>query len=233
MPATAGRNSEVEALPQSIAIAAFVFGAILLLIALLGGGFKLFGAEIEEKAQKWTRVSAGCIGVLFILLGIGQGAGNGGGTPAAPQASSAPSAASVRVAEIAATEAPRSQKTVAVRAPEPVSSADEAETLRQTLPGTYSLISDSFQGMTLTQGRLQVQRVGTDAYHAAIQMRLPNGVLQAYAEIHAYEGDYYQTIVSANMPMETGVQHRIEATLHRGVLTVHTGLGETAKWQHL
>jgi hypothetical protein len=33
-------------MPENLKIGAFVFGAILVLIALLGGNFKIFGAEV-------------------------------------------------------------------------------------------------------------------------------------------------------------------------------------------
>jgi hypothetical protein len=57
-------------LPQSITIAAFVFGAVLLLIAIMGGGFKLFGAEVAGKAGILMRLVAGTLGLLLILFGI-------------------------------------------------------------------------------------------------------------------------------------------------------------------
>lgn len=58
-------------MPQSISIAAFVFGAVLLLIALLKGGFKIFGAEVAANAGKGARVIAGIVGVVFLLIGLG------------------------------------------------------------------------------------------------------------------------------------------------------------------
>jgi len=57
-------------LPQSITIAAFVFGAVLLLIALLGGGFKIFGAEVSGKAGAFGRPVAGITGMVLLLLGL-------------------------------------------------------------------------------------------------------------------------------------------------------------------
>jgi hypothetical protein len=56
--------------PQSITIAAFAFGAILLLIALLGGGFKLFGAEISGTTGRTGRGVAGILGIVFLAFGI-------------------------------------------------------------------------------------------------------------------------------------------------------------------
>jgi hypothetical protein len=57
-------------MPQTITIAAFVFGAVLLLIALLGGGFKIFGAEVPEKVGRTARVVAAVAGIVFIGIGL-------------------------------------------------------------------------------------------------------------------------------------------------------------------
>jgi hypothetical protein len=57
-------------MPQSITIAAFVLGAVLLLIGLLGGGFKIFGAEVSGNAGQGPRVAAGGLGALFIAIGL-------------------------------------------------------------------------------------------------------------------------------------------------------------------
>jgi len=57
-------------MPQSITIAAFVLGAVLLLIALLGGNFKIFGAEVSGSPGQGPRMLAGGLGVLFIAIGL-------------------------------------------------------------------------------------------------------------------------------------------------------------------
>jgi|SRR5208283_4341899 len=57
-------------MPQSITIAAFVFGAVLLLISLLGGGFKIFGAEVSGSAGKVGRLVAGVAGFILISVGL-------------------------------------------------------------------------------------------------------------------------------------------------------------------
>jgi hypothetical protein len=57
--------------PGSLALAAFVLGAILLLLALVGGGIKLFGAEVPGKVGKAGRVFAlagGAVLIAFALL---------------------------------------------------------------------------------------------------------------------------------------------------------------------
>ena len=57
-------------MPQSIAIASFVFGAVLLLIAFVGGKFKIFGVEVSETAGRAGRVVAGAIGTVLIVIGL-------------------------------------------------------------------------------------------------------------------------------------------------------------------
>jgi len=57
-------------MPQTITIAAFVFGAVLLLIALIGGRFKIFGAEVSEVVGRTTRVIAAVAGIVFIVIGL-------------------------------------------------------------------------------------------------------------------------------------------------------------------
>src|SRR5271167_1846474 len=57
-------------MPQSITIAAFVLGAVLLLIAILRGGFKIFGAEVDGTAGRFGRIFAGLLGVILIAIGL-------------------------------------------------------------------------------------------------------------------------------------------------------------------
>jgi hypothetical protein len=58
-------------MPQSITIAFFVLGAVLLLIAILqGGGFKIFGAEVDGSPGRFGRVFAGLLGVILIGIGL-------------------------------------------------------------------------------------------------------------------------------------------------------------------
>lgn len=57
-------------MPQSVIIGAFVFGAVLLLIALTGGNFKLFSAEISVRVSSGGRAVAGIIGVVLLCIGV-------------------------------------------------------------------------------------------------------------------------------------------------------------------
>ncbi|MGB8702609.1 MAG: hypothetical protein WCD18_24615 [Thermosynechococcaceae cyanobacterium] len=58
-------------MPDGIEIAAFVFGAILVLIAILGGNFKLFGAEIAENVpSKLLRIIAFVLGVALLVISL-------------------------------------------------------------------------------------------------------------------------------------------------------------------
>jgi RNA polymerase sigma-70 factor (ECF subfamily) len=56
-------------MPQTLAVSVFVFGAVLILIALLGGRFRVFGAEIMDTVGRVGRIIAGFAGLL-ILVGL-------------------------------------------------------------------------------------------------------------------------------------------------------------------
>jgi hypothetical protein len=57
-------------IPSNLTIAAFVFGAVLLLLALAGGKFKLFGAQVSGTIGKFARILAFVIGVGLISFGL-------------------------------------------------------------------------------------------------------------------------------------------------------------------
>ena len=57
-------------MPSSLTIGAFAFGAVLVLIALMGGGFKIFGAEISGKAGHAARWLSGLLGVSLLIIGL-------------------------------------------------------------------------------------------------------------------------------------------------------------------
>jgi hypothetical protein len=58
-------------MPSDPSIAIMVLGGVLLLIALLGGKFKIFGVEILEKTGPLSRTVAGLIGLVLLMVGIG------------------------------------------------------------------------------------------------------------------------------------------------------------------
>ena len=57
-------------MPENITIAAFVSGAVMLLIAIIGGNFKIFGAEVSAMAGPSGRTFAGIAGAIFIAFGL-------------------------------------------------------------------------------------------------------------------------------------------------------------------
>lgn len=72
-------------------IAVFGFGAILLLIAVLNGQFKIYGAEISGGTGLVGRLVAGLLGLVLILFGLDRGGFLD--SPEAAQLQSAPTAA--------------------------------------------------------------------------------------------------------------------------------------------
>src|SRR5882762_9589230 len=83
-------------MPQSTQIAAFILGAVLLLIALLGGGFSIFGAGVPGKVGTPGRLVAFVLSLIFIAVGLIGSIENSPSQPGAPisQTSAVPSSAS-------------------------------------------------------------------------------------------------------------------------------------------
>jgi len=57
-------------MPQSITIAAFTFGAVLILLALTGGKIKFWQAEISEKVGAPMRVISFVLGAILLSFGL-------------------------------------------------------------------------------------------------------------------------------------------------------------------
>jgi hypothetical protein len=53
-------------MPQSLTIAAFVFGAALILIGLTGGNFELFSVKVQGKANAPMRLLSILLGIVFV-----------------------------------------------------------------------------------------------------------------------------------------------------------------------
>ena len=57
-------------MPPTLSIGAFVLGGVLLLLSVVRGGFKIFGAEVKETAGGIARVVAFLAGVILIVTGF-------------------------------------------------------------------------------------------------------------------------------------------------------------------
>jgi len=57
-------------MPPNLSIGAFVLGGVLLLLSVVSGGFKLFGAEVTGSAGRTGRVVAFMAGVVLIVTGF-------------------------------------------------------------------------------------------------------------------------------------------------------------------
>jgi hypothetical protein len=55
-------------MPQNLTIAIFAFGAVLLLVAITSGGFKIFGTEMSGANGRLSRIAAAVLG--FCLIGV-------------------------------------------------------------------------------------------------------------------------------------------------------------------
>lgn len=56
-------------MPTDIRTGAFVLGAVLLLVALFGGGIEAFGVKIPS-VSKIIRIIAGIVGIMFVAIGL-------------------------------------------------------------------------------------------------------------------------------------------------------------------
>ncbi|MBV8684793.1 MAG: hypothetical protein JO111_18110 [Caulobacteraceae bacterium] len=59
-------------MPQTLAIGIFVLGAIMLLLALVSGSFKIFGSEMPGVASRSARVIAFVIGIVLVGFSLIQ-----------------------------------------------------------------------------------------------------------------------------------------------------------------
>jgi hypothetical protein len=88
-------------MPQGIPIAAFVFSAVLPLIAVLGGKFKIFGAEISGTGGRTGPSFAAVLGTALIVVGLIVALQQGGPSPGpqppppGPQPGSGPGTATI------------------------------------------------------------------------------------------------------------------------------------------
>lgn len=59
-------------MPQNLELAFFMVGAVLMLLALSSGGFKIFGAEMSGVSGRWSRLAAGFVGLGLIITAAMQ-----------------------------------------------------------------------------------------------------------------------------------------------------------------
>lgn len=60
-------------MPQSVSIGLMALGGVLLLVAIIGGKFKIFGAEVSDTISSWQlRFLAGVLGIIFVLAAVFQ-----------------------------------------------------------------------------------------------------------------------------------------------------------------
>jgi hypothetical protein len=69
-------------MPPNVAVAAFIFGSALLLIALLGGGFEILGVKILNNVGRNQRITAAVLGAFFIFVGLANPFDRTNATPA-------------------------------------------------------------------------------------------------------------------------------------------------------
>jgi len=60
-------------MPANLEIGFFVFGAVLILIGLVGGHFKIFISNIPGVSNPFLRLVAFILGIAFVMLAIYPG----------------------------------------------------------------------------------------------------------------------------------------------------------------
>ena len=133
-------------MPENLHLALVIVGAILLLIGLVGGQFKLFGAEVSGQVGRASRWTSGITGVFLIIVGIYLG----GGTANLPLPAPAPTQSTQPPVEAPASTAPARQDAVpeTAKTPPPARVSD---------PDT--LLIDTAQWPHTDDGRLRDSRV--------------------------------------------------------------------------
>src|SRR5512145_2499266 len=107
-------DNEAVRMPENLPLALVIVGAILLLIALLGGQFKLFGAEVPGRVGRASRWMSGLAGVVLIVAGIYVGSGVMKSLPSTQPPSTEPPST-----QLPSTQPPPAQPRPAQPAPQP------------------------------------------------------------------------------------------------------------------
>lgn len=159
-------------MPQTLAIGAFVLGAVLLLIAVLKGGFKIFGAEVSSSAGTGGRLVAGVLGLVLIVVGFALGHQEPASKPeavvqAAPPGAGAARPPLLRVAEPAVDEAPDAQ-------PAPVAAAS-LQLGWAVSPQDMQWLIHNISDEERTGAFLNALSTGTDVYAARVQLSNTGG----------------------------------------------------------
>ena len=128
-------------MPGSVTIALVVLGGVLVLIAVLGGKFKIWGAEIEDSTGNPGRIAAGILGVVFILIAIVMGLIQNLPSPnaSANQSQQTASISAAPTADLGGLSTPSSQTVLQPAAP-PTNFSCPA------VPGVTSLTSSQWTG---------------------------------------------------------------------------------------
>ena len=161
-------------MPQTLAIGAFVLGAVLLLIAVLKGGFKIFGAEVSSSAGTGGRLVAGVLGLVLIVVGFALGHQEPASKPdtvvqAAPPGAGAARPPLLRVAEPALAEEPDTQPQ-----PAPVAAAS-LQLSWAVSPQDMQWLIHNISDEERTGAFLNALSTGTDVYAARVQLSNTGG----------------------------------------------------------
>ena len=181
-------------MPDSITIAAFVLGAVLLLIAILRGGFKIFGAEIEGTAGRFGRIFAGLLGIFLIAIGLFSSLYKSSPQPAAgPQKTASDGSPS---GEATAANSSAAQKPVSQTQPGKTETDQSQSEQTVNIAGIWH-DADGNEFKISKQGNAFTIRITAMTYEAA-----SSGVLHG----HDFERTYEGHMTEADGPMAKGTR---------------------------
>jgi hypothetical protein len=163
--------------PPTLSIGAFVLGGVLLLLSVVRGGFKIFGAEVKETAGGIARVVAFLAGVILIVTGFlhdgkdqpDKTADRGGAPVSAQTALVPPSSTGQALPQGEASSAPHEANRPPRQSnPDPVMRVEWRRAETQELMDLIAKLTDAERSML----SMNVMATGNDVY--AIHVRVTN-----------------------------------------------------------
>jgi hypothetical protein len=223
-------------MPANLGIAGFVLGAILLLVAILGGKFEIFGAKVDGQVGFIPRVVALMAGIVFLAASPGQSfwkpiidaeiAAQRTPAPSSTRAVPAPPAqrAQLELPPVPSKQQPQQAETVAILG----QSGDP-------LVGRYRLVHDDFRGVPLLlDAEMQIDASGPGEYRVGTDAIRATGRFLYLAALRRFGRDFVYTLLSSSDPQAPiGMSQPLTMTFSAGILSVHFASGENDAWRHL
>jgi len=202
-------------MPENLGIGLFVLGAVLILIALVGGKFKIFVAEVSPAVTSpFIRIIAFALGVMFILLSLN------------PTMISAALAAVTDTPPPVATESPQSIPQPTQTSVQPIQISPEPT--QTSLPPTVIYDTPTPPGLSPAEFVISYWQNVSDGRYENAWAQLSPGFRQAkhnndysayvygyqqmnlcrivVSSVNVVQQDFYSAVVTAHFTYYTGAQ---------------------------